>query len=624
MPSEDNRIAAGIALKAPDGKMLFVQRGAGGDYEGHWCFPGGNANEGETSEDAARRELTEETGCAFSGDISLLETQSKDDLDYSVYGADSEEFDPTLDDENTAFIWAKPSDAPSPIHPALEPLIEALAAKEVSGANDAARLDQMALDRATQGRDGKAVLIYETLAFDRASVRTYDRDGRLHVKFSNISKANVCGYLGSEIPGWAALGLDPKREYQMLRDPEELEKAASSFNNIDILSKHPDGPVTTKNPMKELVIGSTGTDAGFDLPYLKNSLVFRDGKAIEDIEAERMKELSAGYYYEPDMTPGTYEGTHYDGVMRSIVANHVALVKEGRAGTDVVVGDEKRNPHMPQAKFSRKAAQVQGALTAYLVPKLAADSKFDLAAALSGITAKNFVSKKPTLIASIKAGTKLAKDASIDDLNLLLDKLDDPTGMDDEPDAAPVKKPENADVDLADDSEGLERVKEFLKGKISDEDIAKLDELMGEAAANDEDEDEAKKAAEAAAAAASGATDEDDTVSPAAMDAAIKKAVRMATDKAARNQVEIRAAEQAIRPYVGELAVAHDSAESVYRTALKMLGVDSAATLHKDALEPVLKAQIIPSAKPKITIATDAAAADDFASRFPEAARISA
>jgi hypothetical protein len=33
-------------------------------------------------------------------------------------------------------------------------------------------------------------------AFDRASVRTYDRDGRLHVEITNISKAAVNAYVG--------------------------------------------------------------------------------------------------------------------------------------------------------------------------------------------------------------------------------------------------------------------------------------------------------------------------------------------------------------------------------------------------------------------------------------------
>ena len=76
------------------------------------------------------------------------------------------------------------------------------------------------------------------LAFDRASVRTYDRDGRLHVEISNISKATVNPYIGREIPDWKALGLDPDKVYKLLRDPDELAKAAPTFNNIPVLSRH--------------------------------------------------------------------------------------------------------------------------------------------------------------------------------------------------------------------------------------------------------------------------------------------------------------------------------------------------------------------------------------------------
>lgn len=77
-----------------------------------------------------------------------------------------------------------------------------------------------------------------TIAFDKSSVRSYDKDGRLHVAVTPISKANVCKYLGQEIPGWDSLGLDPNKIYNMYRDPAELEKGAASFNNLPLLQKH--------------------------------------------------------------------------------------------------------------------------------------------------------------------------------------------------------------------------------------------------------------------------------------------------------------------------------------------------------------------------------------------------
>ena len=72
------------------------------------------------------------------------------------------------------------------------------------------------------------------LAYDR-SVRSYDKEGRLHILITPISKANICPYFGREIPGGFALGLEPDRIYQMLRAPDELAKGAQSSNNIQLL-----------------------------------------------------------------------------------------------------------------------------------------------------------------------------------------------------------------------------------------------------------------------------------------------------------------------------------------------------------------------------------------------------
>ncbi|HHJ4350425.1 TPA: DUF2213 domain-containing protein [Citrobacter freundii] len=198
------------------------------------------------------------------------------------------------------------------------------------------------------------------LAFDRATVRSFDKDGRLHIEVTPISKANICPYYGREIPNSRSLGLQPDKVYYLLRDPKELAKAASTFNNIPLLNEHI--PVTAAEPQKMAVVGSTGTDAEFDGTYLKNSLVVWDADSIAGIETDEKKELSSAYRYVADMTPGVHEGQPYDGVMRDIVGNHVALVIEGRAGSDVVVGDS-----IPlELKEMAKAKQLAAALKPFL------------------------------------------------------------------------------------------------------------------------------------------------------------------------------------------------------------------------------------------------------------------
>lgn len=178
----------------------------------------------------------------------------------------------------------------------------------------------------------------DRLALDRApDNRFYDADGHLHIRKTPISKANVCPYMGKEIPDFEALGLDANRIYQLYRDPEELAKAAPTFNNKPLLSDHI--PITLDEPNRDKWAGSLGSEAVFEAPYLYNSLAVWDKPSIKAVESEAKRELSAGYRYTADMTPGEVDGTKYDGVMRDIAANHVSLVFEGRAGSDVLAAD---------------------------------------------------------------------------------------------------------------------------------------------------------------------------------------------------------------------------------------------------------------------------------------------
>lgn len=208
-----------------------------------------------------------------------------------------------------------------------------------------------------------------SLAQDR-SMRSYDEDGRLHVETSNISKATVNPYYGSEIPNHDKLGLEPTKVYYMLRDPEELEKAVQSFNNLPLLSKHI--PVSADEPQKDVIVGTTGSDAKFEDGYLKCSLAVWDSEAIAGIESGEQMELSSAYRYTADMTPGEFNGMRYDGLMRDIVGNHVALVDVGRAGRDVVVSDA--DPFCERTVMKLKAG-AKARIQAAVQPLLAQDAE---------------------------------------------------------------------------------------------------------------------------------------------------------------------------------------------------------------------------------------------------------
>lgn len=268
------------------------------------------------------------------------------------------------------------------------------------------------------------------MAFDR-SMRTFDMDGRLHVETTNISKANVCPYLGSEIPNAAELGLDPSKIYYLYRDRAELEASAPTYENVPLMMRHV--VVNANDPQKFLVVG-TVSNVRYVHPYLKASLAVWDAEAIKLIESGDRSQLSCGYRYVCDLSPGTIDGVAYSGIMRSIVANHVALVETGRAGPDVLVSD-----HVPQEIIMKRSA-----LIAALAPFMAKDA--DLLAVDAAIVALAAPVVEAGVVAEVAAavlpgGTVIpavvadacAKDPEDKDEAEAQDEMDDPTE-----DAAPV------------------------------------------------------------------------------------------------------------------------------------------------------------------------------------------
>lgn len=389
----------------------------------------------------------------------------------------------------------------------------------------------------------------ERLAFDRASVRSFDGNGRLQVKVSNISKANVCPYFGREIPNAEKLGLDPEKIYRLWRHPDELKKAAATFNNIPLLNIHtPDFP---GDPPRESRVGVTHSNAAFDGTYLTNGLSVWDNSAIAGIETEEQEELSSSYQYVADMTPGTTPtGEVYDGIMRDIVGNHVALVETGRAGSDVLVADSL--PPELKHMSKRKAA----AIRATLKPLLAADADLE---------------------------------AEVRKALLALDEAD----KEDEKDKKPAE-------DEGDDDKDDEKKKKPADDSDEDDD----DEKKKKTADDEDDEDDEK----------------DDKVSKTAMDAAIRLAKDSAAKQAAKNFREVREAEQAVRPLIGDV-VAMDSAADVYRTALEQSGIDVKG-IHHSAFPAMVQMAISQKQNSRPVIAQDSASISDFEKDFPTAGKL--
>lgn len=268
-------------------------------------------------------------------------------------------------------------------------------------------LQTLAFDRAFasigEGRDA--------LALDRISLRSFDVDGRLHVKDCNLSKSNVCPYFGREIPDFQALGLDANAIYNLYRAPDELARGASTFRGLQLLMMHT--PVKATDPKTEVTVGCVGTDVEFNAPYLAGSLTVWTAEGIKLIESKRQAQLSCSYRYRADMTPGvTPEGVAFHGVMRDIKGNHVALVAEGRAGPDIYVSDSKPS-ELSKMKYPNLVKAVTAALAASSI-SVSAETQVALDAAIEKAACdeadEEEDKKKKAADAKAAADAKRAKD----------------------------------------------------------------------------------------------------------------------------------------------------------------------------------------------------------------------
>ncbi|HFQ6936206.1 TPA: DUF2213 domain-containing protein [Klebsiella variicola] len=396
------------------------------------------------------------------------------------------------------------------------------------------------------------------LIFDEGSRRRIDENGYLHVTQTHLTKEQVAPYYGREIPGWEALELDPDRVYYGYRSGEELEKAKDTFNGMPLLIIHKQD--SAHSPLKEERVGSIGTTPVWSPPYLDNALSVTDQSAIDAINDESLKEISCGYFFEPDFTPGEFNGIPYDFVMRNLRGNHVALVKEGRAGPEVSVHDgmPSQLKKVQSMQLTKKQALVMGNLAAYLKPRLAQDAApADLAKLVTSY-------KKPgNLVKAVvrQYGNQLAQDMDIEPEELaelmeaaeavpesVVDNEADPMGQEDDT--------------IFDEENPLESIKAILGGKVPDDILEKVAAVFARPTGDEDPEDKKEEKAE-----------EKEEKKEAAMDAnTIKHQARVEAQAHFRSLSE---AGRAVRELVGELDVmAFDSAEDIYGHALKQKGVN--------------------------------------------------
>ena len=173
-----------------------------------------------------------------------------------------------------------------------------------------------------------------TTATDKKEV---DINGYWTIKDNPITKVGVFPYLGRQI----SPDLEPDRVYNVLRPEDELTapETLKSLEHIPIVNEHTMIGDGFTPPEEKGIEGVTGSNVKTDrLPLITNDLVIYSENFKDEVESGK-KELSAGYRCRYELKEGEFEGEHYDAIQRDIIYNHIALVDEGRMGSECRVMD---------------------------------------------------------------------------------------------------------------------------------------------------------------------------------------------------------------------------------------------------------------------------------------------
>jgi 8-oxo-dGTP diphosphatase len=111
----ESGVAVVVWRRSPHVEVLVLHRslfGASFDGEWAWTTPGGRLDVGEDPQDAAERELLEETGLSLTCTRAESPTAAAlRDVDLSVYAAEAtDDANVQLSDEHDRYEWVRPNE----------------------------------------------------------------------------------------------------------------------------------------------------------------------------------------------------------------------------------------------------------------------------------------------------------------------------------------------------------------------------------------------------------------------------------------------------------------------------------------------------------------------------------
>lgn len=180
----------------------------------------------------------------------------------------------------------------------------------------------------------------------KSSNRHIDENGFLMVKNCLLLHDGVMEYKGYELGKYVdGVKIEPDKTYKVNISYDELLKAKDTFSMKPVTYGHVFLGKDGENPL-HYQEGSVGENIevinevdedGIKKNFLVATIAFNNLQTIEAIEKGRKQELSTSY---SNILKVAKPNSGYDFEAIDIVANHVALVRKGRAGSKVKVANE--------------------------------------------------------------------------------------------------------------------------------------------------------------------------------------------------------------------------------------------------------------------------------------------
>lgn len=197
----------------------------------------------------------------------------------------------------------------------------------------------------------KRLQIFDTLSFDTTKWYT-DEDGNMRVPVI-IARTGVLQYQYQDQNG----ELVTLREAKL---PEELltKQVLFSAEGKPVTDEHPPEMVNSNNYAQ--YAKGVFINPKIVKDAIHGEIVIYDSELQKDIKDGIKYQISPGFWSSIEFRKGEFDGDIYDAVQKDIYVNHIAIVKDGRAGHDVRIKLDSATVNeikdqLSEASMSKKA-----------------------------------------------------------------------------------------------------------------------------------------------------------------------------------------------------------------------------------------------------------------------------